>query len=165
MPKATSTAVIRFLQEGIFTQFGVPETIHTDNGRQFISKEFENMLQEYGITHMKNQSVLAAIRVNIQDDHTRWDEHLSDIQASLRSSVHKSTETSPNFAMFGQHMFTNGKDYSLARKLNALNEAEIAQLPRSERQQLYREKIKERIHQAYEKAAKNYNLKAREIRY
>jgi len=47
------------------------------------------MLQEYGITHMKtrryapqsnaservNQSVLAAIRVNIQDDHTRWDEH------------------------------------------------------------------------------------------
>jgi len=67
--------------------------------------------------------------------------------------------------MFGQHMFTNGKDYSLARKLNALNEAEIAQLPRSERQQLSREKIKERIHQAYEKAAKSYNLKAREIRY
>jgi len=52
-PKATSTAVVRFLQEGIFTQFGVPETIHTDNGRQFISKEFENMLQKYGITHMK----------------------------------------------------------------------------------------------------------------
>jgi len=62
-------------------------------------------------------------------------------------------------------MFTNGKDYSLARNLNALNEAEIAQLPRSDRQQLSREKIKERIHQAYEKAAKRYNLKAREIRY
>jgi len=67
--------------------------------------------------------------------------------------------------MFGQHMFTNGKDYSLARKLNALNEVEIAQLPRSERQQLSREKVKERIHQAYEKAAKRYNVKPREIRY
>jgi len=176
MPKATSTAVIRFLQEGIFTQFGVPETIHTYNGRQFISKEFEIMLKEYGTTHIKtgrqsnaservNQSVLAAIRVNIQDDHTRWDEHLADIQASLRSVIHSSTGTSPYFAMFGQHMFTNGKDYSLARKLNALNEAEVAQLPRSEQQQLSREKIKERIHQAYEKALKRYNLMTRDIGY
>ncbi|KAH8287785.1 hypothetical protein KR054_004735 [Drosophila jambulina] len=63
-----------------------------------------------------------------------------------------------------RHMFTHGKDYLLARKLKALNKAEIAQLPRLERQQLYREKIKERIHQAYEKATKSYNLKAREIR-
>jgi len=109
--------------------------------------------------------VLAAIRVNIQDDHTRWDEYLADIQASLRSSIYSSTGTSPYFAMFQQHMFTNGKDYSLARKLNALNDTEIAQLLRSERQQLYRAKIKERIHQAYEKASKHYNLKAREIRY
>jgi len=97
------------------------------------------MLEEHGITHMKtgryapqsnvservNQSVLAAIRVNIQNDHTRWDEHLADIQASQRSSIHKSTGTSPYFAMFGQHMFRNAKDDSLARKLNALNEAQL----------------------------------------
>jgi len=120
---------------------------------------------QYNASERVNQSVLAAIRVNIQDDHTRWDEHLADKQASQRSFIHNSTGTSPNFVMFRQHMFTNGVDYSLACKWNALNEAEIAQLPRSFLQQLYREKIKERIHQAYEKAAKRYNLKAREVRY
>jgi len=48
MPKATSTTVIRFLQEGIFTQFGVPETIHTDNGRQFVSREIRTTIQCFG---------------------------------------------------------------------------------------------------------------------
>ncbi|XP_070133571.1 uncharacterized protein [Drosophila bipectinata] len=67
--------------------------------------------------------------------------------------------------MFGQHMFSNGGDYQLARKLKALNESEIQQLRRSEKQQVQRSGIKERIHQAYEDAARRYNLKTKEVKY
>jgi len=57
-------------------------------------------------------------------NNARWDEHLADVQALVRSSIHNSTGTSSYFAMFGQHMFAHGKDISLAYKLNALNEGE-----------------------------------------
>lgn len=43
MQEATLVALARFLREHIFTQLGVPEIILTDNGRQFVSKEFQKM--------------------------------------------------------------------------------------------------------------------------
>ncbi|KAH8329809.1 hypothetical protein KR074_010663 [Drosophila pseudoananassae] len=56
-------------------------------------------------------------------------------------------------------------DYQLARKLKALNESEIQQLRRSEKQQVQCSGIKERIHQAYEEAAQRYNLKTKKVKY
>ncbi|KAH8272047.1 hypothetical protein KR026_002771 [Drosophila bipectinata] len=82
-----------------------------------------------------------------------------------KAASHCSTGVSPYFAMFGQHMFSNGGDYQLARKLKALNESEIQQLRRSEKQQVQRSGIKERIHKAYEEAARRYNLKTKEVKY
>ena len=46
----TSTQVIDNL-EPIFTRFGVPHTLKTDNGPQFISEEFRVFLAENGIEH------------------------------------------------------------------------------------------------------------------
>ena len=46
----TSTKVINSLQP-IFARFGVPHTLKTDNGPQFISEEFKAFLAENGIEH------------------------------------------------------------------------------------------------------------------
>ena len=48
---ATSTAVIEELRS-LFTKFGLPETIVTDNGTCFVSTEFEDFLQANGIKHI-----------------------------------------------------------------------------------------------------------------
>ena len=48
---ATSAAVIAELRPQ-FAQFGLPETIVTDNGTSFVSTEFEDFLARNGIRHL-----------------------------------------------------------------------------------------------------------------
>ena len=48
---ATSTAVIEELRT-LFAQFGLPETIITDNGTFFKSAEFEEFLSSNGVKHV-----------------------------------------------------------------------------------------------------------------
>lgn len=109
----------------IFHKFGVPEVIHSDNGAQFVAKRFQEMIETYRIKHMRtavyspqsnaservNQSVLAAIRAYLNDDHRDWDLYLSEIECALRTSVHSTTGVTPFFALFGFHMFSSGNDY------------------------------------------------------
>ncbi|MDD9361374.1 MAG: DDE-type integrase/transposase/recombinase, partial [Anaplasma sp.] len=50
---ATSATVISFLKN-IFAREGLPREIVTDNGVQFVSREFEEFLQQHGIKHLKS---------------------------------------------------------------------------------------------------------------
>ena len=50
-PSATSDVVIQGLRT-LFAQFGLPETIVTDNGSCFVSEEFETFLKENGVMHI-----------------------------------------------------------------------------------------------------------------
>ncbi|PIC27952.1 hypothetical protein B9Z55_020036 [Caenorhabditis nigoni] len=49
----TAMSTVRTLKE-IFSHNGFPETIVSDNGTQFVSKEFSTMCQESGIVHIRS---------------------------------------------------------------------------------------------------------------
>ena len=178
MKEATAKEVTSFLVHDIFHKFGVPEVAHTDNGVQFTSKEFQNLMSAYKIQHLKtafhspqsnaservNQSVLSAIRAYLEEDHRDWDLYLSEIECALRNSVHTATGVTPYFALFGQHMYTCGADYKLARQLSVLDE-EVEIMDKSDKLAMLRDKIKENMHQAYLKSAKQYNLKVRTVKF
>ena len=51
MTSTTSEATIHKLQT-VFAQFGLPETLVSDNGPNLVSAEFEEFLQRNGITHV-----------------------------------------------------------------------------------------------------------------
>lgn len=178
MKDATANNVIQFLVQEIFNKFGVPEIIHSDNGAQFISKAFTNMIETYKIKHIKtavyspqsnaservNQSVLAAIRAYLQEDHREWDMYLSEIECALRTSVHSAIGVTPFFALFGYHHFSSGSDYKLARKLSSMCDHEIVDMKQNERLESIREKIKRNMHEAFERSARRYNERARNVK-
>ena len=179
MVKADAKNVVKFLISEIFHKFGVPESIFSDNGKQFTSNLFATMMTNYGIKHLKcpvhapqanaservNQSVLTAIRTYMESDHREWDVNLSEIECALRSAVHTATGVSPYFALFGQNMIMHGSTYKLAKQLQALSDSEIQMLPKHLKLELLRCKMKENLHEAYERGTKVYNTRTKEIRF
>ena len=43
--------VIKFLKENIFSLFGTPRAIISDNGTHFCNRSFEALMRKYAITH------------------------------------------------------------------------------------------------------------------
>ena len=52
MKSATSAATVRYLRQ-LIAQFGIPETIVSDNGTQFVATEFKEFCQQNGIRHIQ----------------------------------------------------------------------------------------------------------------
>lgn len=163
------------METSVFHTFGVPEIILSDNGSQFKSGEFKSFLRRFGITQIctaiyspqanaserLNRSVLAAIRAYIGKDHAQWDINLNELSGSFRSTIHRSTGYSPYYLCFGQNMISNGKDYDLLRKLNAL--ADDVHLARADVLQLARAKAKEKVADTHDDNARRYNLRSRSV--
>ena len=49
----TCSAIIQILKE-LFSRWGIPELLQSDNGPQFVSYEFEMFLQKLGIEHRRS---------------------------------------------------------------------------------------------------------------
>ena len=127
MKKATSVNVINYLQSEVFNFVGVPQYLHSDNGRQFISKDFAAFLNTFGIQHVTtalyspqanvseraNREIIAKLRCFIGRDHTKWDKYLSQITAILRSDYHNAIKCSPYFATLGQNMIQHVSAYGI----------------------------------------------------
>lgn len=168
--------ILSYLKDRVFSIFGVPETMLSDNGQEFVSKSFKSFLDSYGISWLPtpkyspqansservNRSVIEAIRCYIQD-HSGWDENISDITSALRSAVHSTLNTSPYEALFGQPMVQHGKDYELLRKLNAVNQSDIHLISKSDKLQVLHDDLKKKILDAHEKSAKTYNTRKRDL--
>lgn len=179
MRNAKSTSIIEYLSKDVFPIFGVPETLYSDNGKSLVSKELEAFLSSYGIKHKKpplyspqsnaservNRSLIAAIRAYIDDDHASWDSNLHHILAALRSGIHSATKVDPYYVVFGQHMIQHGSSYKLLKKLDTLGTSEIKTLSNADRQQIVRDKIKKNLQKAYERYAKTYNTRSKEVSF
>ena len=52
--KTPTTKITKKVSQKLFARFGLPETIVSDNGTPFTSKEFENFCQLLSINHLKS---------------------------------------------------------------------------------------------------------------
>ena len=46
-----SKVVTKFLKENIFSRFGTPQAIISDNGSHFCNRKFESLVRKYSISH------------------------------------------------------------------------------------------------------------------
>lgn len=177
--KATAVQVVNFLEREVFHVFGTPESVWSDNGVQFVSKEFRRLTEKYGVTHIRtashapqsnaservNRSLLAAIRSYISHDQQTWDEEISAIGSALRNNVHEATGYSPHYLVFGQNFVNHGSCYRLLRELNSLPEDDIEVLAPPDFRQLIGERVRKNLQSAYKRHEKAYNSRSRDVNF
>lgn len=180
MRRAHSVNVCKILEEQIFHVYGVPEIVLSDNGKQFISKDFKDLLHRYHCkqwlnayyhpqinpTERVNKVIVSAIRASLYgiQDHRLWDENVSRIGWAIRSSYHEATKFSPNFANFGREIVNSGAEYENPNFMETTDPKEIINHQAQTLKQI-RDAIKINLKKAYERYAKYYNLRTRPIDY
>lgn len=113
---ATAPALITALRTHILARFGWPKTIITDNGKQYDSKLFKDLLRKYGIqqrfnapytpqtnpTERVNRTIKTMIAQYMKDNHRNWDENLPELMFAINTARQESTGFSPAFLNFGR---------------------------------------------------------------
>lgn len=172
---ANADILVNCLKHDVFSTFGVPELLHSDNGRQFESHVFGEFLRKYGVTHVftpkyspqsnaserVNRTILAAIRSYVRENHQDWDLYLDDIAGALRNITHDSTGYSPYFLVFGKHMVKHGSIHTLLNEINTIDPNHIIANVPDERLKDITQKVLANLKKAYEKHKFQYNRTAR----
>ncbi|KAK9687873.1 Reverse transcriptase (RNA-dependent DNA polymerase) [Popillia japonica] len=175
---ATTKLCWAAIEDQLFLMFGQPMTLISDNGVQFRSREFTNLLQSYRVQHVftpnyhaqanpterTNKTLETMVRCYVKDNHRSWDKHLRKIACAIRTQVHESTGYTPYSIVFGREFPLNLTDYiKLSRDLavdeNALRTDRTIPL-----RSLYAE-VKRRLEKAAERNKRYYDLRRRDVQY
>ncbi|CAN6570975.1 unnamed protein product [Malus baccata var. baccata] len=113
----TSATVKNFIETKILYRFGVPETIVTDRGPSFISKEVEEFANKYkikmiqsspyypqsnGQAESSNKILVNIIKRMVIDSPEKWHEKLGNTLWAYRTSKRAGTGITPYALTFGQ---------------------------------------------------------------
>lgn len=116
MKQITAELTVNALFE-TFSRFGIPETMRSDNGPQFISEPFKVFCEEYGITHQKttpywpqangevermNSTILKRLRISQEEKCKHWKWDLRSFLLMYNSTPHSITGIAPSALMFGR---------------------------------------------------------------
>lgn len=116
MKNITSNSTITVLRE-IFSRFGLPKFIVSDNGTSFTSEEFQKFCDENGITHVKvtpyhprsnglAERTVRTFKERMRSSDLETDQHqrLHDFLFCYRNTVRRSTNRTPSELMFGRRL-------------------------------------------------------------
>ena len=121
MRNIEAATVARIMVEEVFAKFGIPDQIHSDQGRQFESRLFVEMCEllqidktrttpyhpkSDGMVERFNKTLCSMLRAYINDNHSNWDLLLPYVMMAYRATNHESTGVSPNMLMFGHNTRT-----------------------------------------------------------
>lgn len=173
--RATSEILARLLEENVFLIHGIPSTVLMDNGKQFTSNIFKNLLTSYNIPNIRytpkytpqvntveryNKTIVTAISSYIEHDHRLWDSNLAKIQFALNSSVNEVTGFTPSFLVFGRELVTCGSHY-----VDIDNSDNVIFSPRDEYAEnlgtlhKYFNKVQLALLKAHSRSCSHYNLR------
>jgi hypothetical protein len=115
----THPEVIAFVQEHIIYQFGVPQSLTTDQGSSFMSHQFKEFVgvmkirllnsspyyvQANGQAESSNKTLIKLIKKKIEESPQKWHETLSEALWAHRTSKHSATKVTPFELTYGQEV-------------------------------------------------------------
>ena len=113
--------IVNALVEGIISRLGVPESIHSDQGRNFESKIFATMCTYLGITKTRtiplhpqsdglverfNRTLAEQLSILTTIHQCDGDMHLPLVLMACLTAVHDSTSCTPSLLMLGRELRT-----------------------------------------------------------
>ena len=119
MRSTTSQKMIEALTP-IFTRYGYPFSLKSDNAPQFVPEDFETFLAGHGIQHRKsppiwpqangeverqNRTLLKSLKI-AEAEGKAWKDELNKFLLAYRTTPHSSTGVTPAFLMFGRELRT-----------------------------------------------------------
>ena len=119
VPNQEAATVARVLVDDFFCRFGVPYELHSDQGRNFESKVFQECCKLLGIRKTRttplhpesdgmverfNRTLGQELAKRCRHGQEDWDLHLPTILMSYRSAVHESTGYTPAHLMTGRDL-------------------------------------------------------------
>ena len=117
MPAQTAEMTATALLEHWISRFGVPVSIHTDQGRNFESKLFQSLMpslqldktrtisfhpQTIAVIEGLNRTLLNMLAKIVDDFQSNWAQQLPYVMMAFRKSVHESTGYTPQCPLFGE---------------------------------------------------------------
>lgn len=178
--RANAQTITKIVEEQIILRHGVPEIIRCDNGVQFKSREFGQLVEKYGtriifnpnyhpspnLTERVNRVLKSMISSFVTDSHRVWDENLTSLECAINTSTHQVTEHTPYFINHGCEMILHGSEYrkpdlgsresiqdvdNVATKVKALSKL--------------REFVSKKLRVAHLKNTGQYNFRRRDVQY
>ena len=114
IPNQTAATITRELTT-VFCRYGIPDILHSDQGRNFESTILRQTVDAFGVTKSRttayhpagdglverfNRSLLQMLRAYV--DQNDWEQYLPFVLYAYRTAVHTSTGVSPFELMFGR---------------------------------------------------------------
>ena len=138
VPNHQAATIAENVVEQFFSRFGIPEAIHSDQGRDFESRLFQELCsllemektrttpwhpQSDGMIERFNRTIETLLRQTVNKNQKDWDDQLSYCCAAYRSSIHSTTEFTPNELMLGRNLpMPNHLIQPVPEKWNSLSE-------------------------------------------
>lgn len=118
MPNQEAATVAKTITREFFSRYGVPNSLHSDQGRNFEGHVFAEMCSLLGIQKTRttpfrpqsdgqserNIKTLIKMVAMTAEHQTEWDEHLPFLSMAYRSTPHEGSGLTPNFMMYGREL-------------------------------------------------------------
>ncbi|CAB0041804.1 unnamed protein product [Trichogramma brassicae] len=131
-----TSKVIKILEDEIFSRYGYPQSILSDNGPQFRSIQWQQACEKWQTklhttavyspranpTERRNQEIKKGLRLDLMDgQHNQWDLILPKVLYNMRCRQNAATGHSPAYVLFGKELHRPG-DWRLTPDIGTTDE-------------------------------------------